>query len=322
LAFSLPHHWVWDFWTADDGEGYHLFFLHAPKALGDPHLRHRNARVGHATSRDLKNWTYHGHAFPAGEPGSFDETATWTGSVLRGPDRLWRMYYTGSRFLSEDSNANIETVGMLTSPDLFTWTKQPVPITRADPRWYETLGTSSWPEEAWRDPWVFADPDGKTWHMLITARANSGDDMHRGVVGHATSTDLDQWQVQPPLSSPGYDFAHLEVFQVVTIGSQTYLTFCCDTPRLSGKLEGQMGGTWWARGQGSSGPFDIGGAKLLMPQDLYAGRLVQDRAGSWYLMAFDNRVINGDFVGAIVDPIPLVVDQVSGDLSLLPRRAA
>ncbi len=71
------------------------------------------------------------------------------------------MYYTGSRFLSPDSNANIETVGMLTSPDLFAWTKRPGPIVKADPRWYETLGTSSWPEEAWRDPWVFADADGK-----------------------------------------------------------------------------------------------------------------------------------------------------------------
>jgi beta-fructofuranosidase len=321
LAFSLPDHWIWDFWIADDGEAYHLFFLHAPKSLGNPDLRHRNARIGHATSPDLKAWTYHGQAFPAGEPGSFDDTATWTGSVVRGPDGFWRMYYTGSHFLSPDSNANIETVGLLTSPDLFTWTKKPNPVTRADARWYETLGTSSWPEEAWRDPWVYPDPDGKIWHMLVTARANSGDDMQRGVVGHATSTDLDHWQVQPPLSAPGFDFAHLEVFQLVTIGSQTYLVFCCDTPRLSGQLTGQMGGIWWMRGEGPTGPFDIGGAKLLAPQDIYAGRLVQDRAGQWHLMAFDNRVVDGDFAGAIIDPIPLVVDQ-RGELSLPLRKAA
>jgi len=321
-VFSLPDHWVWDFWMADDGDTHHMFFLHAPKALGNPDLRHRNARIGHATSRDLRTWTSHGQAFAAGEPGSFDGTANWTGSVVRGPDGLWRMYYTGSRFLSPDSNANIETVGMLTSPDLFAWTKRPGPIVKADPRWYETLGTSSWPEEAWRDPWVFADADGKMWHMLITARANSGDDMHRGVVGHATSTDMDRWEVQPPLSTPVNDFAHLEVFQVVTIGAQTYLIFCCDTPRLSGKLKGQMGGTWWARAQGPAGPFDIGGAKLLAPQALYAGRLVQDRAGQWNLMAFDNRIIDGDFAGAIIDPIRVVMDRVSGELSLLPRMAA
>lgn len=321
MAFSLPDHWVWDFWIADDSETYHMFFLHAPKALGSPDLRHRNARIGRATSRDLKAWTYHGHAFPAGEAGAFDETATWTGSVLRGPDGLWRMYYTGSRFLSPDSNANIETVGMLTSPDLVTWTKRPGPITRADPRWYETLGTSSWPEEAWRDPWVFAAADGKTWHMLVTARANSGDDMHRGVVGHATSTDMDNWQVQSPLSAPIYDFAHLEVFQVVTIGGQTYVIFSCDTPRLSGQLMGQMGGIWWMRALSPTGRFDVGGAKLLAAQDLYAGRLVQGRTGQWNLMAFDNRIVDGDFAGSIIDPIPIVVDQASGELSLARKRA-
>ena len=32
---ALPDSWVWDFWTADDGELFHLFYLHAPKSLGN-----------------------------------------------------------------------------------------------------------------------------------------------------------------------------------------------------------------------------------------------------------------------------------------------
>ncbi|MEO7223153.1 MAG: hypothetical protein ABIY37_11830 [Devosia sp.] len=316
MGFSLPDHWVWDFWTADDGELFHLFYLHAPKSLGHPDLRHRNARIGHATSSDLRNWTNHGEAFPAGEPGTFDGTATWTGCVVRGHDGLWRMYYTGSRFLAADSNANVETVGMLTSPDLFTWTKRPGPISTADPRWYETLGSSSWPEEAWRDPWVFPGTDGETWHMLITARAAGGEVMHRGVVGHATSTDMEHWEAQPPLSASGYDFAHLEVLQIVQIEGRHYALFSCDTARLAGRLEGEMGGIWWMKADGPTGHFDVGGARLLAPQDLYAGRLVADRAGQWHLMAFDNRVVNGDFTGSIVDPIPVAVDATTGRLSI------
>ena len=39
-------------------------------------------------------------------------------------------------------------------------------------------------------------------------------------------------------------------------------------------------------------------------------------------MAFDNRIVDGDFTGSIVDPVPLVIDALSGDLSLLPRKAA
>ena len=56
-VLDLPDHWVWDFWGADDGARRHLFFLKAPRALGDPDLRHRNASVGHAVSDDLQTWS-------------------------------------------------------------------------------------------------------------------------------------------------------------------------------------------------------------------------------------------------------------------------
>ncbi len=49
----LEDRWVWDWWLADDGSRFHVFYLQAPKALGDQHLRHRNATVGHAVSDRL-----------------------------------------------------------------------------------------------------------------------------------------------------------------------------------------------------------------------------------------------------------------------------
>jgi hypothetical protein len=33
------------------------------------------------------------------------------------------------------------------------------------------------------DPWLFADPDGDGWHILITARANHGPTDDRGLEG-------------------------------------------------------------------------------------------------------------------------------------------
>jgi beta-fructofuranosidase len=46
---------VWDSWVADHGELYHVFFLKASRALGDPALRHTAATVDQAlsTSRGL-----------------------------------------------------------------------------------------------------------------------------------------------------------------------------------------------------------------------------------------------------------------------------
>lgn len=308
MAFNRIDFWVWDFWLADDGEQFHLFYLHAPKSLGNPDLRHRNARIGHATSADLTNWTDHGLAFDAGTPGSFDGSATWTGSVIRDDAGLWRMYYTGSRFLSEDSNANIETVGLATSPDLFSWTKQPGPICVADPNLYETLGTSTWPEEAWRDPWVFRRAGDPTWHMLITGRAKTGTEPDRGVMAYATSSDLDTWTVQPALSATGAGFAHLEVFQVIEIDGQNHMIFCCDTPKLCGPRAGQKGGVWSLPVGDMPGEVDFSKARLLVPEQLYAGRIALNREGKPVLLAFNNVTTNGAFIGGVSDPIALQLD--------------
>lgn len=308
MGFNLASQWVWDFWLADDGEQHHLFYLHAPKSLGNPHLRHRNARIGHATSTDLRNWTDHGLAFDAGPVGSFDGSATWTGSVVR-KDGLWRMFYTGSRFLSPDSNANIETVGVATSPDLHVWTKQPGPVCVADAQWYETLGTSSWPEEAWRDPWVFWRQADQLWHMLVTARGKDGTEPDRGVMAHATSPDLKAWTVEPPLSETGAGFAHLEVFQVVKVDGAKHLIFCCDTAKLVGARQSQTGGVWSVPVNDMPERVDFTQARLLVNEQLYAGRIAIDRTGAAWLLAFNNVSSDGVFMGGISDPIRVVTGQ-------------
>ncbi len=57
MTFTIDGQFVWDFWTAyDEAHGmHHLFHLYAPTSLGDPELRHRNARIGHAVSADLRD---------------------------------------------------------------------------------------------------------------------------------------------------------------------------------------------------------------------------------------------------------------------------
>jgi beta-fructofuranosidase len=316
MAFRLADHWVWDFWFADDGRDWHMYFLQAPRALGDPDKRHRNARIGHATSADLRHWKYLGEVLAPGAKGEPDETATWTGSVVRGADGIWRMFYTGASFPNPDANTNIESVMMATSPDLHTWTKREGFVLKADPRWYETLGTSSWPEEAWRDPYVFADPSGRCWHMLVTARANQGPDAGRGVVGHATSPDLGRWEIQPPLSAPAVDFDHLEVMQIISPNGAPTLVFSCDKPRLRGARAGQGGGIWLAPGDGLTTPVSLADAHLLAPESIYAGRVFRDRSGQWVLMGFAMNASGGKFDGSISDPVPLDWDERTGTLRL------
>ena len=307
MTLALPDRWVWDFWFARDGADVHVFYLQAPKSLGDPDLRHRNATVGHAVSRDLRSWTVLADALGPGDGADFDSLATWTGSVMR-HDGVWHMFYTG---ISTAEDGAVQRIGLATSPDLLTWTKQGV-VLEADPRWYERLH-DGFREEAWRDPWVWHEPTTGRFHMLLTARANHGPLDGRGVVGHAVSDDLRTWEALPPVSEPG-QFVHLEVPQLLHLGGAWRVAFCLTAGDHSAARRGRPGfaaegGTHILTGPGPLGPFHLDDGPFLLgdPEaSLYAGRFLEHE-GSWYLLAWENLDADGAFGGRISDPMPVVV---------------
>jgi len=303
----LPSAWTWDFWCADDGDVFHVFYLKASRALLDPDRRHSHASVGHAVSVDLRTWTEVADALVPADPPAFDDLATWTGSVVRGDDGRWRMFYTG---IDRTSDGAIQRIGVALSDDLYEWTRSSAPATLvADPRWYEQRTDLIWPEEHWRDPWVMRDPNGAGWHMLITARASSGAPDERGVVGHATSPDLEHWTVEPPLSSPGSGFGQLEVTQVETVDDRSVLIFSCMTTELSQERRAteHAGGIWAVTVDADhlAGPYDVSGAYRITNEAFYSGRLVRDRTGAWMLLAFRHTADDGSFVGELSDPMPV-----------------
>ncbi|WP_336723625.1 family 43 glycosylhydrolase [Cellulosimicrobium cellulans] len=301
---TLPDSWVWDFWFADDGERHHLFFLYASRALHEPDARHYRASIGHAVSDDLVHWTRVEDALVRSDAGAWDDLATWTGSVVRHPDGTWFLFYTGSTLTPA---GNVQRVGYATSSDLTTWTKAGEnPVLAADARWYETLADGQWHDEAFRDPWVFADPRGDGWHMLLTARGRTGPADDRGVVGHAWSPDLRSWELRAPLTAPGQGFGQLEVTQVEVVDGVPVLLFSCLASDMSARRrEGTTGGVWAAPAASLLGPYDVAEAQQLTDASLYSGRLVRDRTGRWVLLAFHHDAPDGSFVGSISDPMPV-----------------
>lgn len=293
MSLTLPDAWVWDFWTAYDEEQalHHVFFLHAPTSLGDPEQRHRNARIGHAVSADLRTWRRRPDPLPDVARG-FDDLAAWTGCTVRADDRWW-LFQTG---LSAEDGGLVQRIGAATSRDLTTWQRTDLRVT-ADPRHYQQ-SCAAWPEEAWRDPWVVPDADG-TWHMYVTARAASGDP-GCGVVGHAVSDDLRTWEVRPPLSRPTGVFEWLEVLQLVQVEGRWALLFSCLGEQMHGAAPG-AGGVWSVPVAGPGAPVDVAAARRLTDESLYVGKVVH-HDGSPYFLAFRNRDRSGRFVGGLTDP--------------------
>ena len=302
----LDDRWVWDFWTVEDGDLTHAFFLNAPKAIGDPDLRHRNVSVGHATSSDLVRWTVLSDTLAPSTDVAFDDLTTWTGSVVRDDAGLWWMFYTGT---SRADGGRAQRIGAATSTDLTTWTKQRDVVVEADPRWYAVQEPPPWDATAWRDPWLLRDGNG-TWHMLVTARAADGHVGDRGVIGHATSHDLRTWTVHPPLSTPGSGFGHLEVTQVAEVAGRLVLLFSCLPPQLSDETRDAVGscGTWALAVDSPTGPFDVRRAVALTGEDSYAGRLVARPDGEPMLLSFANTRPDGSFVGMLNDPVAVAWD--------------
>lgn len=319
MALKLPGQWVWDSWYQQDGDQFHAFYLQASRALGDPNRRHRNTTVGHAVSADLKSWTVLRDALSPSDTPGFDSWTTWTGSVIR-HDNKWWMFYTGT---SREDAGQRQSVGLALSDDLITWTKhvpaagEGAPLVAADPRWYQTLA-AGFKLEAFRDPWVFRFKDAEghdvgDWHMLTTANSAATNTGHQdGVMAHATSPDLLNWTVQPPLSQPLQGFGETEVLQFEIVDGVPVVLFCCGPIWLhQTRLDaGERGGVYSLPVAADLSDVDFNRAVLFDAPGLYASRLVRDAAG-WNLIGFWDAP-NGEFVGELSDPIPVTADPVRG----------
>lgn len=301
MAFELKDRWVWDFWIAEDRGIYHLFFLQAPRSVGDAGRRHDHATIGHATSPDLVTWTDLGTVLEPGYPGEWDDIATWTGSVIR-QDHRWWMFYTGRSTLEK---GRVQRIGAAVSNDLNLWVKHPSnPLLSSHPFWYDHGDKRSRLTVAWRDPWVYEVEDG--FEMLVTARVGEGAAADRGVIGKAFSTDLSLWTALPPLTQPG-GFGQMEVPQFVPWRSGQLLLFSCDRSELAPTRakEPRLSDCYALPIDGSGAPYSTASVVSLHTPNLYAVRAVRGPGGDWVVLGFEREDDSGNFAGRISDPLLL-----------------
>ena len=313
MTIALPDKWIWDQWYARDGDTLHAFFLQADKALRDPDLRHFNVTQGHATSRDLKNWTHLGTSFKPADGPAWDDFTTWTGSVLKGGDGRWHLFYTGT---TRAERGLKQRIGHATSADLHRWTRVgsglALDISGPD---YEEYTPGHWHDRAMRDPWVMKDPQGPGYLMYFTARVpNIAEPNAGGSIGFATSPDLDAWTIQPPVYRGG-TFGQMEVPQVFERDGRWYCLFCTSHSHFSeASLASYPGapvtGTHYLVGDSPRGPWRVAPGAFLdgsRPCKRYAARIVE-KDGGLFILGFLHDAPDGSFVGVVSDPDPVSID--------------
>jgi len=313
MSLHLSDKWIWDFWFANDGNGFHVFYLQAPKSIGDPEQRHWQVSIGHAISQDLHHWDLLPDAIQPGKSSEWDNYTTWTGSIIQHQE-FWYLFYTGT---NRKENGLVQRIGVATSQDLIRWEKYSGnPVMEVDTRWYEQLDTTIWHDQAWRDPFIIQHPETGDYHALITARVNSGPRDERGVIAHARSDNLLEWEVLPPITNPGL-FGQLEVPQVVKIKEKYYLLFSTQDWAYSEQYKKQLKsqpvtGVHYLMADNPLGPFPNESEQLLIGDKsgkLYSGKIVRNAKKEWVFLAFRNYDKNGEFFGDLIDPIAVQVER-------------
>lgn len=213
---------------APDGT-LHLFYIKADESLPESE---RAKALGHATTTDLKHWTFHPDVIPV-VPDTWEESFIWAPHVVA-DGSVWYMFYTGvNRFYAQ-------ATGLAVSNDLFNWTKSlDNPIYTPDPSW------AAWSPTTWsncRDPFVLRDAEG-IWHLFTTAWTNTS----RGAISHAAGPDVASLADLGPLFvHPGPKAWHvLESVNIHEVGGKYNMSF----------TEQDVGGSSYLSADSLTGPW-------------------------------------------------------------------
>ena len=207
----------WDYWFAEDpvAKTYHAFYLQYP-VDADQSRRHGYQWVGHATSQDLRVWKT---AEDALKPvaGTFNDKGIATGSVARGDDGKWYMWFS-----SNGTKKN--GIALAVSKDLSTWEKQPESLIEPAPLKAEWEG-KTYEGRILADPYVHPEKiRGMYWLTINTAIQNPPEGMERGAVLMMKSRDLRTWEPHRFVAYPG-EFERCETTQTWEHAGKWYLYF-------------------------------------------------------------------------------------------------
>lgn len=307
--YSPKNKFLWDSWFIQSKKEHHVFYLQAKKTK-DPEKRHNNkVSIGHAVSKNLRNWKELPVALEPGKKGEWDDLSLWTGSVIKKENKYF-MFYTGRN--SKNNNKWIQRIGLATSNDLIHWKKSGKnPVLNSSGIYLQSntknkLGKIG----AWRDPFVFEEKG--TYYILITARDKRKGKEYNGCIALAESKNLFDWKIHPPLLSPGL-FDEMEVPQIIKHKGTYYLFFSAFRETIHPKYRkkhGNGGGLFCYSSKNlfeKYSPVNKNGQVIRDDNKIYGLRLIPKRNDEYFAVGWLNKDDKGKFVGKLSAPILLKI---------------
>jgi len=303
-----------DSWFIKVRKDYHAFYLQAPPSEIPGERRSRRKTIGHAISKDLTNWNELPVALGPGRDDDWDNLSPWTGSIIE-KDGTYFMPYTGVN--SDPDKIWIQKIGMATSDDLITWKKyKNNPILKAkDPYYIDNKKNILGVVGAWRDPFIFKDPDSDNYYMTISARLKGKQREYNGCVAIVKSQkDLFHWKILPPILAPGF-YDEMETTQVIFHAGKVYLFFSTharnykpDFARYSGGAFGGLHCYFSNNLFGQYKPVNGNGVVLANEDEIYDVRLILNKDNDFFGIGW-LKTKEGRYVGKMSAPLKLRIDE-------------
>lgn len=252
-----------------DGNVLHLFYLFAPGGTAGWNLYHLE-------TSDFLSYEDRGIAIARStEPGSIDRSIA-TGCVIK-HNGTYHFFYCSMNGEARKQGKPVQVIRKSTSPDLKTWTRKQDFLLIPDP------SKGYHPTESWRDPFVFWNKERNEFWMLVTA--DSGDDSkhrwNRGVIGLATSKDLEKWEIQKPLLEPGR-YMNYECPNLLKWGDWYYLIY---SPDMSPNLKM----TRYMMSRSPSGPWVSPADDVFDGRAYYAAQTFSRNGNEHYIVGWISR---------------------------------
>jgi beta-fructofuranosidase len=277
-SFYSDEFYIWDNWILKDGANLHRYYLAASKEF-TPDERHENAYIRHAVSRDEgKTWKDLGAVLEPNADGDWPNLVVWSGSAIKYRDEIL-LFVTGR----SKEDGLLQRIGLARSKDGHNFSDIKL-ILSPEEKFNYDISDEDGVIMAWRDPFVFLDPESDSYHMLFAAKEKNGD-IIKASIGHAIALDesLENWKLLEALDL-SESFPQIEVPSLIYKDGDYYLFVSTQNHPLEKTNLKKEAEFKYYKSNSLTGAWIL--EANLAKSDLYAATVFELTPGEYYATAF------------------------------------